>query len=68
METIIDVEESTKFSPQFAKRGGLLPVAVQDTSSGRILMLASVNHRYRYGDFLEYIAQPSLDNETSGTT
>jgi phosphoribosyl-AMP cyclohydrolase len=29
--------------PQFEKRGGLLPVAVQETSTGQLLMLASVN-------------------------
>lgn len=43
METIIDIEECIQLMPQFAKRGGLLPVAVQETGTGRILMLASVN-------------------------
>lgn len=38
-----DIEEGIRFIPQFAKRKGLLPVAVQETKSGRILMLASVN-------------------------
>ena len=38
-----DLEETKKLLPQFDKRGGLLPVAVQETSSGQILMLASVN-------------------------
>lgn len=28
---------------QFEKRGGLLPVAVQESSTGQVLMLASVN-------------------------
>lgn len=37
------IEESNELLPQFAKREGLLPVAVQETQSGRILMLASVN-------------------------
>ncbi|MEL6974350.1 MAG: phosphoribosyl-AMP cyclohydrolase, partial [Bacteroidota bacterium] len=39
----IALEEGTEFTPQFEKRGGLLPVAVQETSTGQILMLASVN-------------------------
>jgi phosphoribosyl-AMP cyclohydrolase len=38
-----DLEESTDFNPQFEKRGGLLPVVVQETETGEILMLASVN-------------------------
>ena len=37
------LEEGLTLDPQFAKRGGLLPVAVQETSTGQILMLASVN-------------------------
>jgi len=37
------LEEGLQFAPQFEKRGGLLPVAVQETSTGQILMLASVN-------------------------
>lgn len=37
------LEEITEIMPQFEKRGGLLPVAVQKTSTGQILMLASVN-------------------------
>lgn len=39
----MDIEEGTMLLPQFAKRGGLLPVAVQETKTGRVLMLASVN-------------------------
>lgn len=38
-----NIEEGTGFMPQFTKRNGLLPVAVQETRTGRILMLASVN-------------------------
>ncbi|OJJ15025.1 phosphoribosyl-AMP cyclohydrolase [marine bacterium AO1-C] len=41
--TIIELEEGLKLTPQFAKRGGLLPVAVQETSTGQLLMIASVN-------------------------
>jgi len=37
------LEEGLMLDPQFAKRGGILPVAVQETSTGQILMLASVN-------------------------
>lgn len=37
------LEESTSLNPQFDKRGGLLPVAVQESSTGQILMIASVN-------------------------
>ncbi|MDX1590708.1 MAG: phosphoribosyl-AMP cyclohydrolase [Balneolaceae bacterium] len=37
------IEEGTDLKLQFEKRGGLLPVAVQESSSGRILMIASVN-------------------------
>ena len=43
METIKVIEEGIRFLPQFEKRGGLLPVAVQETATGRVLMLASVN-------------------------
>ena len=43
METIKEIEEGVSLLPQFAKRRGLLPVAVQETKSGKILMLASVN-------------------------
>ncbi|NQZ76997.1 MAG: phosphoribosyl-AMP cyclohydrolase [Ekhidna sp.] len=41
--TAIDLEEGLSFSPQFKKRGGLLPVAVQESSTGQLLMLASIN-------------------------
>lgn len=37
------LEESNMLNLQFEKRQGLLPVAVQETSTGQILMLASVN-------------------------
>ena len=38
-----ELEETTEIIPQFEKRGGVLPVAVQETSTSQILMLASVN-------------------------
>ena len=41
--TIIELEEGTKLNLQFDKRGGLLPVAVQETSTGQLFMFASVN-------------------------
>ena len=37
------LEEGLQLTPQFSKRGGILPVAVQETLTGQILMLASVN-------------------------
>jgi len=40
---VIELEEGLQFAPQFDKRGGLLPVAVQETSTGQLLMLASIN-------------------------
>lgn len=40
---VIELEEGIQFAPQFKKRGGLLPVAVQETSTGQLLMLASIN-------------------------
>ena len=40
---IVELEEGLQFTPQFDKRGGLLPVAVQETKSGQLLMLASIN-------------------------
>ena len=40
---VIALEEGTLLSPQFEKRGGLLPVAVQETDTGQLLMLASIN-------------------------
>ncbi|MEL7003149.1 MAG: phosphoribosyl-AMP cyclohydrolase [Bacteroidota bacterium] len=42
---IIELEEGLGLSLQFDKRGGLLPVAVQEASTGHILMLASVNEQ-----------------------
>ena len=39
----LELEEGIEFTPQFDKRGGLLPVAVQETESGQLLMLASIN-------------------------
>ncbi|WKN44174.1 phosphoribosyl-AMP cyclohydrolase [Tunicatimonas pelagia] len=41
--TAIDLEEGLQIAPQFSKRGGLLPVAVQETDTGQLLMLASIN-------------------------
>ena len=41
--SVQELEESAQLHLQFAKRGGLLPVAVQENSTGQILMLASVN-------------------------
>ncbi len=38
-----ELEETQKLFLQFEKRGGLLPVAVQETQTGQLLMLASVN-------------------------
>jgi len=40
---LIALEEGLKLMPQFHKRDGLLPVAVQETSTGQILMIASIN-------------------------
>ncbi|MEM9834265.1 MAG: phosphoribosyl-AMP cyclohydrolase [Bacteroidota bacterium] len=39
----VDLEEGLQLTPQFEKRGGLLPVAVQETDTGQLLMLASIN-------------------------
>lgn len=41
--TLEKLEEGCQLIPQFEKRGGLLPVAVQETKTGQILMLASIN-------------------------
>jgi phosphoribosyl-AMP cyclohydrolase len=38
-----ELEETQNLHLQFEKRGGLLPVAVQETQTGQLLMLASVN-------------------------
>lgn len=40
-----ELEEGLQFIPQFVKRGGLLPVAVQETATGQLLMLAFVNEQ-----------------------
>lgn len=37
------LEETHQLVPQFNKRDGILPVVVQESSTGQILMLASVN-------------------------
>ncbi|HAS43795.1 MAG TPA: phosphoribosyl-AMP cyclohydrolase [Microscillaceae bacterium] len=37
------LEEGLAFTPQFDKRGGLLPVVVQELSTGAILMLGYAN-------------------------
>ena len=37
-----ELEEELILNPQFSKRGGILPVVVQETSTGQILMLASI--------------------------
>ncbi len=38
-----DLEEGKKFSPDFEKRGGLIPAVVQDASTLQIIMLAYMN-------------------------
>lgn len=43
LENKIELEEGLRLNLQFAKRDGLLPVAVQETATGQLLMLASVN-------------------------
>jgi phosphoribosyl-AMP cyclohydrolase len=43
------LEEGTGLQMQFEKRNGLLPVVVQESSTGEILMVASVN-----GEALNY--------------
>lgn len=40
-----ELEETENLYLQFEKRGGLLPVAVQETQTGQLLMLASVNQQ-----------------------
>ena len=39
------LEETSALRPQFDKRGGLLPVVVQDHTSDKILMVGYVNER-----------------------
>lgn len=46
------IEEGIELNLQFEKRGGLLPVAVQESSTGEILMIASVN-RAAFGHTME---------------
>lgn len=41
--TITEIEETTQIIPQFKKRGCILPLVVQETATGQILMLASIN-------------------------
>lgn len=41
--SLVELEEGTRLHLQFDKRGGLLPVAVQESRTGQILMIASVN-------------------------
>ena len=43
MGEVLEIEEGLALDLQFEKRGGLLPVAVQEQSSGQVLMLASIN-------------------------
>ena len=38
-----NIEESAELQLQFENRGGLLPVVVQESGSGEILMVANVN-------------------------
>lgn len=38
-----ELEEGTEVGLQFEKRGGLLPVIVQDTATGSVLMLGYTN-------------------------
>ena len=40
-----ELEESLNMTPQFEKRGGILPVIVQEYSSGQILMLGYANKK-----------------------
>lgn len=43
MDFINELEEGNQLQLQFEKRGGLLPVVVQELSTGQILMMASIN-------------------------
>lgn len=40
---MVELEETDKINLQFEKRGGLLPVAVQEYTTGQLLMIASTN-------------------------
>lgn len=48
-KSVQNIEEGTELKLRFEKRDGLLPVVVQESSTGRILMIASVN-----GEALNY--------------
>ncbi len=39
----INIEETQQILPNFDKRNGLLPVVVQESSTGLVLMVASIN-------------------------
>jgi phosphoribosylamine--glycine ligase len=39
------LEEGSRFLPQFAKRGGVIPVVVQDVETTEVLMVGYVNER-----------------------
>jgi len=41
--TLAELEETSALIPQFHKKGGLLPVVVQEFATGQILMVAWVN-------------------------
>ncbi len=43
MDSIRELEEGSRFAPDFEKRGGLLPCVVQEVQGGEVLMLAYVN-------------------------
>lgn len=45
MKKNIELEEGTRLQLQFEKRGGLLPVVVQEFGSNQILMMASVDQQ-----------------------
>lgn len=44
-DSINKIEEGTQAALQFEKRGGLLPVVVQEQNSGQVLMVAYVNRQ-----------------------
>jgi len=43
--SVKQIEESRELQLQFEKRGGILPVVVQESSTNQILMIASVNEQ-----------------------
>ncbi len=75
-QTDADIEEGSEFIPQFEKRGGLLPVVVQESKTGEILMIASVNrealdHTIRFGRAAFWSTSRNelwVKGETSGNT